>query len=242
MDIEGLGEKLVEQLVDAGLVANPADIYQLRFEQLIALDRYGEKSANNLLQAIAHSKTQQFERFLFGLGIRHVGEEVARILARDFADWQALAQQDWPARLADKQDIQKHNSKKAAERKAVPLEGLGPEIFASLASYFQEPRNLEMLGRLDQAGLKPLNRAYRLAAADHPLAGMTFVLTGTLPSLSRDEAAQWIRDAGGHVSGSVSKNTSALIAGDAAGSKLEKASSLGVPVWDEAQLREKLGK
>ncbi len=252
MDIEGLGDKLVEQLVDQGLLRDPSDIYRLERAALTALERFGEKSADNLLAAIEVSRTRPLERLLFGLGIRHVGEEVARLLARHYPDWRALAAQDWPALLAHKQALQKQKTRKhAAPTGPIPLEGIGPEIFASLERYFKAPASLQLLGALDALGVRPVNPAFRpvaepqdsadpLAPVGGPFAGKTFVITGTLPGLSRDEAAQRIRDAGGHVAGSVSRNTSVLVAGEAAGSKLDKAQQLGVPIWDEARLLSEL--
>ncbi len=280
MDIEGLGDKLVDQLVDLGMVNDPADIYQLKRESLIALDRFGEKSADNLLEAIEASKTRSFERFLFGLGIRHVGEEVARLLAKEFLNWSALQNTDWPSLLSNKQALQKEKARsknkggikvdhKAKDKLSldtvskaiqVPLEGLGEEIFRSLQSYFANPVNLAMLRRLASSGVDPqssrLIRAEKVQSheginhaqeSQMPSAnigavftGMNFVLTGTLPTLSRDEAGDMIRAAGGHVSSAVSKNTTALVAGEAAGSKLSKAEQLGIAVWDEAKLIEEL--
>jgi DNA ligase (NAD+) len=264
MDIEGLGEKLVDQLVDQGLVNDPSDLYQLDRVRLVALDRFGEKSANNLLAAIEISKTRPFERFLFGLGIRHVGEEVARMLASEFSDWAALQRTDWPSLLQNKQELQKEKTK-AKQKIAldplrkniqIPLEGLGEEIFRSLQSYFANPVNVAMLQRLTVLGVNPqssLSRSRVVSFAQDNsthensakpggnFAGMTFVLTGTLPTLSRDEAADRIRAAGGHVSSSVSKSTTAVVAGEAAGSKLAKAEGLGIAIWDEAQLLRELG-
>jgi DNA ligase (NAD+) len=291
MDIEGLGEKLVEQLVDQHLVNDPSDLYRLSRATLIALDRFGEKSAENLLRAIEASKTQTFDRFLFGLGIRHVGEEVARVLARDYSDWTALRDENWPDRLKQKQESQTKRQKEKARLKkhadsgsdfgsntspdarepvVIPLEGLGTEIFQSLQRYFANQSNLEMLERLSASGLNPRSRrdpnglASLATAADgagnigsdalplgtasagrvtysEAFVNRNFVLTGTLPTLSRDQAAQMIRQAGGHVAGSVSKNTHVVVAGVEAGSKLAKAMQLGITIWDEAQLKNALG-
>ena len=276
MDIEGLGDKLVEQLVDQGLVNDLADLYQLQRENLLALDRFGEKSADNLLEALEASKTRSFERFLFGLGIRHVGEEVARMLAKEFPNWSALQTTDWPSLLSKKQALQKEKArsknKVSPEAKnkiatsetpmavQVPLEGLGEEIFRSLQGYFANPLNLAMLRRLASLGVDPQSSmmaraitprfpgSVKLESASQkikagPVAvfgGMSFVLTGTLPTLSRDEAGDMIRAAGGHVSSSVSKNTTAVVAGEAAGSKLSKAEQLGIAIWDEARLLNEL--
>ncbi|MFK7963717.1 MAG: NAD-dependent DNA ligase LigA [Burkholderiaceae bacterium] len=242
MDIEGLGDKLVEQLVDAELLKTPADIYRLDAETLQSLPRMGKKSAENLLAAIDSSRKTEFARFLFALGIRHVGEEVARSLAAAYPDVEALAQEDFEALLATKTQVQKENAKRRAKGEPlepVPLEGLGPEIFASLAHFLSEPMNREVIDQLLAAGVQwpePSAGEAGQAAGSETLEGLTFVITGTLPSLSRDEAGALIREHGGTVSSSVSGKTSYLVAGEAAGSKLAKAEKLGTPVLDEAGL------
>ncbi len=244
MDIEGLGEKLVDQLVDAGLVKTPADLYRLDAATLAALERMGEKSAANLVAAIDRSRRRPFARFLFGLGIRHVGEEVARQLAAEYPDVDALAAQDWPAVQARKAEIQKENARRRTRGEAllpVPLEGIGPEITDSLQRFFGEAHNREVLAALREAGVAPVAEPRASTAADAAspggaLLGLSFVLTGTLPTLTRDEAAQRIRDAGGAVVGSVSRKTNYVVAGEAAGSKLDKATALGITILDEAGL------
>jgi len=252
MDIEGLGEKLADQLVDAGLVRTPADLYRLDAADLAGLERMGEKSAAKLVAAIAASRRRPLARFVFGLGIRHVGEEVARQLASAYPDLDALLAEDWLALQARKTDIQKENVRRRGRGEPlleVPLEGIGAEITESLQRFFAEAHNREVIVALRAAGVEPqAGRREATAAADGvvsgpdragpaPLAGLTFVITGTLPRLGRDEAAALIRAAGGSVSGSVSARTSYLVAGESAGSKLRKALDLGVPVIDEPALR-----
>ncbi|MEK9720988.1 MAG: NAD-dependent DNA ligase LigA, partial [Quisquiliibacterium sp.] len=241
MDIEGLGEKLVDQLVDAGLVHTPADLYRVDQAMLARLDRMGEKSAANLVAAIDASRETSFARFLFALGIRHVGEEVARQLAQEYADLDALIAQDWAALLDRKAAVQKENAKLRARGQAlqeVPLEGVGPEIIDSLQGFFAEPHNLEVIRALQDAGV---HWDQKVRATGSLLAGLNFVLTGTLESLTRDQAAGLIRRQGGTVVGSVSRKTSYLVAGMAAGSKLDKARELGIPILDEKGLLSLLG-
>ncbi|MEI8304915.1 MAG: NAD-dependent DNA ligase LigA [Burkholderiales bacterium] len=246
MDIEGLGEKLVDQLVDAGLVLSPADLYRLDAARLGGLDRMGEKSAANLLAAIDASRRPALARLLFALGIRHVGEEVARQLAGAYPDLPALMAAPWPDIQARKAEIQKENARRRTRAEpllAVPLEGIGPEIIDSLQRFFAEPHNRDALAQLLDAGVAPqpggdlaLASAAGQAPAGGPLAGLSFVITGTLPTLDREAAAERIRAAGGTVSGSVSRKTRYLLAGEAAGSKLARAIEIGVPVIDEAAL------
>jgi len=214
MDIQGLGTELVDQLVDAGLVQTPADLYSLALEPLLGLERMGEKSASKLLQAIADSKATTLPRFLFGLGIRNVGEATALQLAMHFGSLDAL-------RAAD-----------AAAVREVP--DIGPVIAEQVAAFFQNPHNLEVVDALMAAGLHwPVPLAKEVTGS-LPFAGKTFVLTGTLAGQSRDEAGDRIRALGGKVSGSVSKKTDYVVAGSDAGSKLAKAEALGVVVLDEA--------
>jgi DNA ligase (NAD+) len=214
MDIEGLGDKLVDQLVDAGLVHSPADLYDLSVDKLAGLERMGEKSAQNLVAAIEKSKQTSLARFLFSLGIRNVGESTARDLARHFGQLDGLL-------LADGEALQQ-----------VP--DVGPVVAASLVAFFRESHNRAIIERLRIAGVhwpkgEPVDVGMKL------LTGKTLVLTGTLPTLKRDEAKAMIEAAGGKVSGSVSKKTDFLVAGEEAGSKLEKALELGVPVLDEIE-------
>jgi DNA ligase (NAD+) len=221
MDIEGLGDKLVDQLVDAGLVHSPADLYGLTVDGLAGLDRMGEKSAQNLVAAIEKSRQTTLARFIFALGIRNVGEATARDLARHFGQLEAVL-------AADGEALQR-----------VP--DVGPVVAASIAAFFHEAHNREIIERLRSAGVvwpesEPTDTGPRI------FSGKTLVLTGTLPTLKRDEAKAMIEAAGGKVAGSVSKKTDFVVAGEEAGSKLEKALELGVPVIDEAELLKLLEK
>ena len=252
MDIDGLGEKLVGQLVDGGLVRTPADLYRLDAATLAGLERMGEKSAANLVEAIDRSRETSFARFLFALGIRHVGEEVARLLAEAYPDVDALIAEDWDSLTARKAAVQKENARRRARGEPVdpvPLEGVGPEIVDSVRRFFAEPHNQEVVRALLDAGVR-WERAAPPAAGDSgdagpaqagALQGKTFVLTGTLPSLTREQAETMIRRHGGSVTGSVSRKTDFVVAGEAAGSKLDKAQALGVAVIDEAALRAMAG-
>ena len=238
MDIEGLGEKLVDQLVERDLVRNPADLYELTTETLSGLERMAEKSAANVLSNIEKSRAAELARFIYALGIPGVGEEVAKILARHFGSLEALMHAEWSSLAADKEAIRKENAqrKKRGEAPApVPLEGIGPELAESIEKFVREPHNREVIGRL--------LRAVKIAAPQRAKAAArakTFVLTGTLAGMTRDDARAAIEAKGHKVAGSVSKNTDYVVAGDEAGSKLDKARSLGVPVIDEAALRKML--
>jgi len=236
MDIEGLGEKLVDQMVDAGLVRTPADLYRLDVPTLAGLDRMGEKSAANLVAAIDRSRRTSFARFLFALGIRHVGEEVARVLAQRYSDPDALMREDWTALAEAKAAVQKENARRRArgeEPEPVPLEGIGPEIVASLQRFFAEPHNREVIAALRASGIEWIREDRPVGES---LAGLTFVVTGTLPTLSREQAQALIRQHGGTAAASVSRRTDFVVAGEAAGSKLERARELGIAVIDEAVL------
>jgi DNA ligase (NAD+) len=212
MDIEGLGDKLVDQLVERGLVATPADVYRLDLATLAGLERMAEKSAANLLEAIKASKATTLARFIFALGIRNVGETTAKDLARHFGSLDALTGATPEALMA--------------------VRDVGPIVAESLVQFFAEPHNLEVVARLRQAGVHwPENAGQRAAAGI--LAGRTLVLTGTLPTLTREAAKAMIEAAGGKVAGSVSKKTDYVVAGTEAGSKLAKAQALGVTVLDE---------
>ncbi len=219
MDIEGLGEKLVEQLVDAGLVRTPADIYGLRLDQVATCERMAEKSAANLLAAIEKSKATTLARFIFALGIRNVGETTAKDLARHFGDLDGLLAAD-RARLQQVPDV-------------------GPVVADSLVRFFAEPHNCAVIGQLRTAGIHwPTGEP--TAVVSSAIAGKTFVLTGTLPTLTRDEAKALIETTGGKVAGSVSKKTDFVVAGDEAGAKLDKARELGVIILNQTQLMELL--
>ena len=236
MDIEGLGEKLVDQLVERQLVANPADLYGLDTATLEALERMGEKSAHNLLENIERSRKAPLNRFIYALGIPGVGEEVAKILARHFGSVQALQEADWARLTADKEAVRKDNAQRKKRGESlleVPLEGIGPELMDSIQKFMREPHNRDVIARLTarlDIGAGPQAR---------PAApGKTFVLTGTLASMSREAAQERLEALGHKVSGSVSKKTDYVVAGSEAGGKLEKAHALGVPVLDEAQFLE----
>jgi len=215
MDIEGLGERVVDQLVEQGLVRTPADIYALDAATLAGLDRMGGKSASNVVAAIAKSRHTTLPRFLFSLGIRHVGEATARDLARHFGDLD-------PILVASTEDL-------------VQVPDVGPVVAQSIALFFAQPHNREVIGGLRRAGVEwPL-----LATTPRetlPLAGRTFVLTGALPDLSREDAKARIEALGGKVAGSVSAKTSFVVAGADPGSKLDKAQALGVPILDQEGL------
>jgi DNA ligase (NAD+) len=217
MDIEGLGDKLVEQLVDAGIVRTLPELYTLGLAKLSALERMGEKSAANLLAGLEKSRETTLARFLYGLGIRHVGETTAKDLARHLGSLD---------RIMD-----------ARVERLLEVPDVGPVVAQSIRHFFDQPHHREIVEQLRAAGVHWDEHAGVAAAVPLPLAGRTFVLTGTLPTLSRDEAKDLIEAAGGKVSGSVSKKTHCVVAGDEAGSKLDKARELGVPVTDEAGLR-----
>jgi DNA ligase (NAD+) len=220
MDIEGLGDKIAEQLVDADLVHDIGDLYSLTAEQVGGLPRSGEKSAANLVRNIASSTTRPFWRVLFGLGIRFVGSQTAQMLASDFADIDALAAAD--------------------ESELVEVEQIGPKIAAGVAQFFREPHNRKIVEKLRRAGVNLRGEPRSKAATSGKLAGKVFVLTGTLSGMTREDASAAIVDAGGKVVGSVSKKTDFVVAGDKPGSKLAKAESLGVRVIGEDELRQML--
>ncbi|MFZ3042432.1 MAG: NAD-dependent DNA ligase LigA [Thiobacillus sp.] len=215
MDIEGLGDRLVDQLVDRGLVHTPADVYGLTLETLAGLDRMAEKSAANLLAAIETSKATTLARFIFALGIRNVGETTARDLAKHFGSLDKLIA--------------------APESDLLAVRDVGPIVAQSISQFFAEPHNLEVVNKLCAAGVH-WPESSGLVQSTGVLAGKTLVLTGTLPTLTRDAAKEKIEAAGGKVAGSVSKKTDYVVAGAEAGSKLVKAQELGVPILDEPGL------
>lgn len=245
MDIEGLGEKLVDQLVDLELIATPADLYdseQLTAEKLAGLERMAEKSAGNIIAAIAKSRRTTLARFIYALGIYHVGEEISRLLAAHFGTLDALLAADWDALIAEKELVQKENTRRRARGLDIEeplLAGIGPEIMCSVVNFLRQPHNLEVIERLIGHGV---TFERQQGASGGALSGKIFVLTGTLPGLSRDDAKARIEAAGGKVTGSVSKKTGFVVAGSDAGSKLEKARALGITVIDEQQLLALLGK
>jgi DNA ligase (NAD+) len=221
LDIEGLGEKLVDQLVDSGVVRTPADLFKLGIGALASLERMAEKSAANVLAAIERAKSTTLARFIYALGIRHVGESTARDLAAHFGTLDALLAAD-EAALLEVPDV-------------------GPVVAASIAQFFAEPHNREAIEQLRAAGVHWPQGRGRAAEAAGALAGATVVLTGALPTLTREQAAERIIAAGGKVAGSVSKKTAFVVAGTEAGSKLEKALALGVRVIGEDELLRMLG-
>jgi DNA ligase (NAD+) len=220
MNIDGLGDKLVDQLVDKGLVRDVADLYSLTHEQLANLERMADKSASNLLAEIENSKKVELARVIFALGIRFVGERTGQFLAEHFGSLDKLAQ--------------------AAEEELYEVEEVGPRVAESILHFFREPQNRKVLEKLRQAGLQFAQKKAR--QAEGKLAGKQFVLTGTLPNYSRDQAARLIEEAGGRVISSVSKKTDYVVVGADPGSKLDKARALGVKTIDEVGLLELLGR
>jgi DNA ligase (NAD+) len=238
MDIEGLGEKLVDQLVESGLVHTPADLYKLDAATLAALERMGEKSAANVVSAIEGSKSRTLARFIYALGMHHVGEEVAKILAAHFGSIEALLAADWVLLIDEKDKVQKENTRRRNKGESLLdaiLPGVGPEIMQSVANFLGQEHNREVIAALLAAGVAPPPVAAGARRAGK-LTGKTFVLTGTLPSLTREEATERIQARGGRVTGSVSKKTDYVVAGAEAGSKLDKARDLGVAVLEEQDL------
>lgn len=219
MDIEGLGHKLIEQLTGANLVKDPGDLYSLTLDQLTGLERMGEKSAQNLLEALNRSRTQSLDRLIFALGIRHVGAGAARVLARQFRSLDAL--------------------KAASVEELQSIHEIGPVMAQSIHEFFLAPANLEVIEKLRRAGVRMEEEA--APASAQPLAGKTFVLTGTLERFTREQAADRIRALGGNVAASVSAKTDYVVAGPGAGSKLDRARTLGIPVLDEPAFLKLIG-
>ena len=214
MDVEGLGDQLIEQLVDKNLISTPADLYKLGFTTLAQLDRMADKSAINVLAALEKSRATTLPRLIYGLGIRHVGEATAKELARHFGKLDALMT--------------------ASEEDLLSVDDVGPVVAQSIRQFFQDPLNLELIEQLRAGGVHWSE--VTLSSTPQPFKGKTFVLTGTLPNLSREEAGAQIEALGGKVAGSVSKKTSYVVAGEEAGSKLTKAQELGIAILDEAGL------
>ena len=213
MNIEGLGEAAVQQLLDRGLVKSVADLYSLTEEQLVELERFAEKSARTLLAEIERSKKAGLARVLMGLGIRFVGERTAELLAEEFGSMEAIM-------AASAEELER-------------VEEVGPRISEAILDFFSRPANRELVQRLKDAGVEMTAEKKQRSAQ---LAGLTFVLTGTLPTLTREEAKEKIESAGGKVAGSVSKKTNYVVAGEEAGSKLDKAHELKIRVLDEEGL------
>ncbi|MCL2884959.1 MAG: NAD-dependent DNA ligase LigA, partial [Oscillospiraceae bacterium] len=222
MDIEGLGPAILEQLVGRGLLSKAYEMYDLRQETLIELERFGEKSAQNLLASIEKSKDNELSRVLYALGIRHIGQKAAKLLAQRFEDMDAVMN--------------------AAAEDIAAVDGFGGIMAQSVARFFENPASRHFVTRLCAAGVHMENRSYTGAVAGvattdvptGPFAGKTFVLTGTLPHYTREEATALIEERGGKTVGSVSKKTAYVLAGEDAGSKLNRAQELGVTVIDEA--------
>jgi DNA ligase (NAD+) len=210
MDIEGLGDKIVSQLLDAGLIQDPADLYAITKEQLLELERFADKSAENLIAAIARSKHPPLERLLFALGIRHVGEYVAKILARKFGNVGKI--------------------ETASQEELTAIDGIGPTIAESIFKFSHEPHNLKILRKLEEADVRPVCEKQATSTA---LAGKTFVFTGSLKGLSREKAKELVVSLGGTATSTVSKKTDYVVAGEDPGSKFDKATSLGVAILDE---------
>ena len=219
VEVDGLGEKLVDQLVDGKVIRTLADLYRLGLSSLASLDRMADKSAQNILQALEKSKQTTLPRFLFGLGIRHVGEATAKELARHFGSLDAIMD--------------------ASLEQLLQVSDVGPTVAQSLRTFFDQPHNREVVEQLRACGVT-WQEGPPAPVTPTPLTGKTFVITGTLPSMSRDEAKDLIEAAGGKVAGSVSKKTTFVVAGLDAGSKLAKAQELGVAVLDETGLKELL--
>ena len=224
MNIDGLGEKVVEQLLREGYIRDVSDLYKLEVEKLLSLDRMGLKSATNLVEAIQASKDNSMERLLIGLGIRHVGEKGARIVSEEFGSMSTLME--------------------ATTEQLTAIHEIGDKMAESLTAYFANDDAKELITRLEEVGV---NMAFKgkkveVAVGDNPFAGKTIVLTGKLEQLTRNEAKVKIEELGGTVTGSVSKKTDLVIAGEDAGSKLTKAQDLGIEVWDENRLVQEISK
>jgi len=220
MDVEGLGDERIDQLLSRRLLSDVASLYDLTSERLAPLERWGEKSAANVLGQIARSKEAGLARLLFGLGIRQVGEKTAKVLARRFGSMEALSA--------------------ASEEELTAVPEIGPETARGIRDWFGSGRSGALLAKLRRHGVR-MTESPAGPAGEGPLSGGVFVLTGTLARRTREEATAAIEEAGGKVTSSVSKKTTAVIAGEEAGSKLDKARTLGVPVWSEEDLEKALG-
>jgi len=216
MDVDGLGVKLIAQLVDKGWVKNAANLYELKAEEVAGLERMGPKSAENLIQALEKSKETTLPRFLYALGIREVGEATAQALAQHFGTLEAIMQADEAALLQ--------------------VNDVGPVVAGHIRHFFAEPHNQDVIQALLAAGIRFPEGAQTQEVTEQPLEGQTWVLTGTLSQMTRGEAKEALQRLGARVSGSVSQRTHTVVAGEAAGSKLTRAQELGITVWDEEQL------
>jgi DNA ligase (NAD+) len=221
MDVDGLGARMIEQLVAIDRLKTPADIYSLEVDELSEMERMGEKSAANLVAAIEKSKTTTLARFLYALGIREVGEATAASLAAFFGKLPGIVE--------------------ASEADLITVADVGPIVASRIRSFFDEPHNIEVLRQLQESGVTWAETEPQESPADGPLTGKVFVLTGTLAEMSRDEAKLLIQRLGGKVTGSVSKKTDFVVYGEKAGSKLTKAQSLEVDTLDESQFQKLVG-
>lgn len=212
MDIEGLGPALISAMIENDQLHSYADLYYLNPMELISLERMGEKSVSNLMEAIEKSKQNDLSRLIFGLGIRHIGQKAGKILARQFGSMKRLMQ--------------------AKQEELTAVMDIGDKMAESLVEFFERPATQKLIENLEQAGV---NMESNFALTDTRFQGMTFVLTGTLPTYTRQEAQKIIEDFGGKAASSVSKKTSYVLAGEEAGSKLKKAQELGIPIIDEAE-------
>ncbi|MGD8662704.1 MAG: helix-hairpin-helix domain-containing protein, partial [Desulfobacterales bacterium] len=218
-DLDGLGDKLVDQLVEKKLLTSYADLFKLDADTLAGLERMGAKSAANLIQAIESGRQISFARFIYALGIRHVGEHVAALLATHFESLEALVG--------------------CSEDNLIAIEGIGPVVAKSITSFFSREENLIIVERILNSGVQIILESHKMTGL---LEGKVFVLTGTLEHMTRRQAKEMITAAGGKVSGSVTKNTNYVIAGESAGSKLAKARELGIDIIDEVAFREMVEK
>ncbi|MFH1081556.1 MAG: NAD-dependent DNA ligase LigA [Pseudomonadota bacterium] len=221
MDIEGLGEKLVAQLVESALIQDPADIFYLTADRLMELERMAEKSAANLMAAIERSKNPPMEKLIFALGIRHVGERMARTLAKEFKSLEKL--------------------ETAAMDDLLNIRDIGPEVSASITTFFHEPANINVIKKLQLAGVRPLE-VEDIPRPESAISGKSFVFTGTLLQMTRNQARKWVESLGGVWSESVTKKTDFVVAGEAAGSKLQKARAAGITILDEQGFLQLIGK
>jgi DNA ligase (NAD+) len=219
MDIEGLGEKVSAQLFDARLIADPADLYFLNREQLVALDRQAEKSAQNLIEAIGKSKNPPLDKFIYALGIRHVGERTAKLLAARFGSMEKLI-------AAKQEDLMAINE-------------IGPEIAASVVEFFHEHKNIDVMNKFNKAGIVPQNKEI---ADNAPLQGKSFVFTGTMERMARNEAKTIVENLGGTIHSGVTKKTTYVVAGSEPGSKLDKAKSSGIKIISEEEFLKLIGR
>ena len=222
MDIEGLGTAIIDQLVDSGLVHNISDLYSLTLDQLVDLERMGKKSAQNLVDGITASKERGLARVLTGLGIRHIGEHAAELLADEFRSIDGLLE--------------------ASEDRLSRIAGIGPVLAGAIHQFFQSTEGRKIVEDLRSHGLKLMQDAKASLPGQIDLSGKTFVVTGTLPNFSREEIESLIKQLGGKATASVSKKTSYVVAGEKAGSKLEKARALGVPVLSEEEFEKLIGR